>query len=210
MNLDTLQTLDYQFEKTLIEEISKVGTFKSFKKNDTIIDYNQSLIYMPLLLEGSIKIFRQNNEGDELILYYLEKGDTCSMSMSCCMGSRKSEIRAEAESDCNLILVPVEYMALWIQKYDSWRKFVFDSYQGRFNELLTSIDSLAFTDMHGRIIKYLRDKVIATKSEIITSTHQEIANEMNTSRVVISRILKRLEKENIIMIKRNSIQVLEF
>lgn len=210
MNLDALQTLDYQFEKTLIEEISMVGTFKSFTKNDTIIDYNQSLIYMPLLLEGSIKIFRQNSEGDELILYYLEKGDTCSMSMSCCMGSRKSEIRAEAESDCNLILVPVEYMALWIQKYDSWRKFVFDSYQGRFNELLTSIDSLAFTDMHGRIIKYLRDKVIATKSEIITSTHQEIANEMNTSRVVISRILKRLEKENIIMIKRNSIQVLEF
>jgi CRP/FNR family transcriptional regulator len=210
MNLDTLQTLDYQFEKTLIEEISKVGTFKSFKKNDTIIDYNQSLIYMPLLLEGSIKIFRQNSEGDELILYYLEKGDTCSMSMSCCMGSRKSEIRAEAESDCNLILVPVEYMALWIQKYDSWRKFVFDSYQGRFNELLTSIDSLAFTDMHGRVIKYLRDKVIATKSEIITSTHQEISNEMNTSRVVISRILKRLEKEKVIVIKRNSIQVLEF
>jgi CRP/FNR family transcriptional regulator len=210
MKLDISSSLDYQFEEALIEEIKKVGLSKSFSKNETIIDYHQSMIYMPLLLNGAIKIFRQNSEGDELILYYLEKGDTCSMSMSCCMGNRKSEIRAEAESDCELVLIPVEYMALWIQKYDSWRKFVFDSYQNRFNELLGSIDSLAFSDMYARIVKYLRDKVIATKSELIQSTHQEIANEMNTSRVVISRLLKRLEKENVIKISRSAIEVLDF
>ena len=207
MTIDITSSLDYQFEKALIEEIKKVGLNKSFSKNDTIIDYNQALIYMPLLLEGAIKIFRQNNEGDELILYYLEKGDTCSMSMSCCMGSRKSEIRAEAESDCELILIPVAYMAIWIHKYDSWRKFVFDSYQGRFNELLTSIDSLAFTDMHGRIIKYLRDKVIATKSEMITSTHQEIANLTATSRQTVTTVLNELRNDNILTFNRKRLLI---
>lgn len=200
----------YLFEDELIEEILKVGHAHTVKQGDVIIDYGQSVRYMPLLMEGAIKIMRQDDEGEELLLYFLESGDTCTMTMTCCMGNTKSEIRAVAEKDSLLMMIPVENMGLWIQKYKGWMTFVFDSYANRFSEMLEAIDSLAFSNMHDRIYRYLKDKVLVTKTTELDVTHQEIANDLHSSRVVISRLLKSLENEGKIKISRNKLEVLEF
>ncbi|MFK7786877.1 MAG: Crp/Fnr family transcriptional regulator [Crocinitomicaceae bacterium] len=200
----------YLFEEELIDEIVKVGHLHSVQQGDIVIDYGQTVRFMPLLIEGAIKIMRQDSDGEELLLYFLESGDTCTMTMTCCMGNTKSEISAVAEKDSTLILIPVENMAAWMQKYSGWMTFVFDSYSNRFSEMLEAIDGLAFSNMHDRIHRYLKDKVMVTKTTELEVTHQEIANDLHSSRVVISRLLKSLEKEGKIKISRNKLEVLDF
>ena len=165
---------------------------------------------MPLLLSGAIKILRNDNDGDELLLYFLERGDTCAMTLTCCLGHKKSEIKAVAEVDTDLIMVPIEKMEVWTAKYKSWRQFVFESYHSRLMELLETIDNIAFLKMDERLLKYLKEKAIVNKSTTIKNTHQEIAFELHTSRVVISRLLKKLENQNKIQLQRNQIELLAF
>lgn len=200
----------FLFEKELIEEIVAVGELVEIKQGETIIEYENYLKSMPLLLEGAIKIMRPDKNGDELALYYLEKGDTCSMSMSCCLGQQKSEIRAIAETDVVFVRIPVQKMKEWVRKYDSWMAFVFDSYKNRFEEMLHAIDGLAFKNMHERLLSYLKDQVMIRKTTAIQISHQDIAYDLNTSRVVISRLLKSFENEGKIELGRNKIMLLEF
>lgn len=200
----------YLFEEALIDEIMEVGRIQELKHGETIIDYGQQVKHIPLLLSGAIKIMRQDSEGEELLLYFLESGDTCTMTMTCCLGNTRSEIRAVAETDSALILLPIEKMSDWIKKYPGWMSFVFESYNNRFKELLEAIDSLAFSNMHDRIHRYLKDKVLVAKSTELEVTHQEIANDLHSSRVVISRLLKSMEIEGKIKISRNKLEVLEF
>ncbi len=185
----------YLFEKELIEEINVVSKLKEVNEGEVLMNYGQEIFYMPLLLKGAIKIYRLDEENEELLLYFLESGDACTMTMTCCIGNQKSEIRAVAEKDTQLVMIPVKKMEAWIEKYSTWRAFVFDSYNTRFNELLEAIDNLAFKNMHDRLFKYLKDKVLVNKSQIIDTTHQNIAYDLHTSRVVISRLMKALEKE---------------
>ena len=196
------------FENELIEEIDRVATLKHVAAGTKLMDIGQYIKSMPLLIEGAIKILREDEEGDELLLYFLEKGDTCAMTMTCCVGNHKSEIRAITELDTVLVMIPIEKMEEWTGKYKSWRRFVFDSYHNRLMELLETIDNVAFKKMDERLLKYLKDKVAVTGSNIIKSTHQEIAYELHTSRVVISRLLKKLENQKIISLHRNSLEVL--
>lgn len=200
----------YLFEEKLIQEIISKGIFKQVKEGDVLIDFEDTIKYIPLLLSGAIKISRIDDQGDELLLYFIEKGDVCAMTLTCCIGQSKSEIRAVAEADAELLMIPVENMDGWLQHYSSWRGFVFESYNNRFTEMLQSIDSLAFMNMHDRVMKYLREKVIVSKDHMLNTTHQEVAMDLHTSRVVISRILKSLERESKIIIHRNKIEVLEF
>lgn len=199
----------YTFEKDLLKEIEANGTFKSFKAGETIIEIGDNLQHMPLLLDGAIKILREDPRGDELLLYFLEVGDTCAMTLSCCLAETKSEIRAVAERDTDLILIPVYKMEDWIAKYRSWRKFVFDSYQSRMNEMLETIDSIAFLNLDERLMRYLQDKAKINQNEMLQVTHQDIAYDMHTSRVVISRILKKLELDGKIELHRNNIKVID-
>jgi CRP/FNR family transcriptional regulator len=200
----------YLFEDALIQEIISVSQEKKVKQGEVLINHNQPILYMPLLISGAIKISRLDEDKEELLLYFLESGDTCTMTMSCCIGNKKSEIRAVAEQDTHMVMIPVANMALWLEKYASWRTFVFDSYNTRFNELLEAIDNLAFNNMHDRLHKYLKDKVLVNKTEIVDATHQQIAYDLHSSRVVISRLLKALEKEGAIKLFRNKIEVLNF
>ena len=198
----------YLFEEELINKIAEVAIYRKVKAGETVINYGQEIQYMPILLQGAIKVSRLDKEGEELLLYYLEIGDVCAMTLNCCIGNKKSEIRAVADVDTALIMIPVKYMGQWIEKYHSWRSFVFDSYNVRFDELLESIDNLAFRNMHERIQKYLEDKSLIGKSKIIEATHQEIAYDLNTSRVVVSRLLKALEKKGLIKLYRNKIEMM--
>jgi len=200
----------FLFEDELLQEIVEFGTLKEIKGGGELMDYGSSVSHMPLLLEGAIKVMRQDDDGDELVLYYLEKGDTCAMTMTCCMGDKKSEIRAVAEKDSSMIMVPIQKMEEWVQKYSSWRSFVFESYNNRLSEMLGAIDSLAFMNMHERTFRYLRDKLMVNGDNMLSATHQEIAQDLHTSRVVVSRILKSFEKEGKIKLYRNKIEVLDY
>lgn len=196
-------------EETLLNEIEQVAMLKEFKEGDVIIDFGDNIKKMPLLLSGAIKILREDFDEGELLLYFIEKGDTCSMSLSCCIGDTKSEIRAVAETDGQVVMIPVLYMELWLGKYKSWRNYVFASYNNRLKEMLTAIDNLAFMNMDKRLLNYLLEKAKINDTKEINTTHQEIAYDLNTSRVVISRLLKALEKDGKIKLLRAYIEILK-
>ncbi|WP_265715718.1 MULTISPECIES: Crp/Fnr family transcriptional regulator [Sphingobacterium] len=195
-------------EPALIAEINEVAINKSFSEGDLIIDSRQYIRSMPLLLEGAVKIVREDDIQGELLLYYLEKGQTCTMSIACCLSNRKSEIRAIAERQTTLAMIPNEFVSRWMGKYASWRNFIVGSYASRMDEMLQALDSLAFSNMEERILSYLTTKMRLNAERILTLTHQNIASDLNTSRVVVSRILKKLENENKIVLLRNEIRVL--
>lgn len=195
------------FEEELMNEINETGVLKTAKAGETIMDINDYITAMPLLLEGAIKILREDDDGNELLLYFLERGDTCALTLSCCLGETKSEIRAVAERDTSFVMVPVAKIEEWTAKYKSWRNFVFESYQSRLKEMLETIDTIAFMNMDQRLLLYLQDKAKINQSEELQVTHQQVAYDLHTSRVVISRLLKRLEMEGKILLQRNSIVV---
>jgi len=197
------------FEEELLREIEKAGILRSVKEGEIIMDINDYVSHMPLLLEGAIKILREDEDGNELLLYFLERGDTCALTLSCCLGQTRSQIRAVAERDTELIMIPIANMEEWTATYKSWRNFVFESYHIRLSEMLETIDTLAFMNMDQRLLRYLQDKAKINQSEELQVTHQQIAYDLNTSRVVISRLLKKLEMESKISLQRNNIVVHE-
>ena len=197
------------FEKALIEDINQVGTIKEVPEGFLLIDFGQYIRSMPLLVSGAIKVLREDTDGNELLLYFLEQGETCAMTLNCCLGQTKSQIRAIAETDTKLIMIPVEKMEEWTGKYRSWRNYVFESYHNRLMEMLESIDSIAFLRMDQRLLKYLREKVQINQNKVIHATHQDIADDLHTSRVVVSRLLKNLENSGVIRLHRNNIEILE-
>ncbi len=199
----------YLFEEELIKEIASIGTLKVIEKNQTIIDIGDNLQYMPLVIDGAIKVLSENEEGNELLLYYLEMGDACAMTMNCCLRGQKSSIRAISEKDTQLILLPIQKMEEWIIKYKSWRAYVFESYDIRLKEMLDTIDSLAFHNMEERLYKYLKDKALVNKDGHIQTTHFDIAKDLNSSRVVISRLIKNLKDKGKIRHHRNYIEIIE-
>lgn len=200
----------HYFDDYILKNIATHGIIKHFKKNDLIMDVNQDLTHVPLLLKGNIKVLRGDATDNQLLLYILEEGDTCSMSLTCCMQKSRSKISAVADKDSTVIMIPNHKMTEWFHSNESWRNFILQSYQIRFNEMLETIDTLAFMKMDERLFKYLVDHVKLNASETISKTHQEIAEDLNTSRVVISRVLKQLENEKKILLSRNKIEVLEF
>jgi len=199
----------YIFEQKLIEEICNVANHRVLKEGDAIINYGDPIKFMPLLIKGAIKVFREDENGNEVLLYYLEKGDTCAMSLSCCLGNKKSEILAVVEEDCEVLLIPINYMNDWICKYETWKSFVFNSYNSRFDEMLKVIDSLAFMKMDQRLYKHLQDKCMITGSFELSINHRELALELNSSREVISRLLKKMEIDGKIKLSRNKVFIIE-
>ena len=199
----------YLFEDELIQEINEIGIYKEISQGTNLIEIGNYIKSMPLLIEGAIKILREDEKGDELVLYFIEQGDTCAMTLSCCIGRAKSEIRAVAETDTKLIMIPVEKMESWLGKYKTWQQFILQSYHNRMTELLEAIDTIAFLKMDERLFKYLKDKAMVNHNDVINVTHQDIANDLHTSRVVISRLLKKLEIMGKITLNRNSIKILD-
>ncbi|WP_445734666.1 Crp/Fnr family transcriptional regulator [Mariniflexile sp.] len=203
------ESYGYLFEDNLLKEINDFGTFKEIPEGFQLLDIGQYIKSIPLLISGAVKILREDAKGDELLLYFIERGDTCAMTLSCCMGQKKSEVRAIAETQTKLIMVPVEKMSEWMGTYKSWQNFILQSYHDRMTELLEAIDTIAFLNMDERLLKYLRDKAMVNHDEVINVTHQEIAFDLHTSRVVISRLLKTLENDNKIRLSRNSIKIID-
>ncbi|MDX5585699.1 MAG: Crp/Fnr family transcriptional regulator [Aureibaculum sp.] len=198
------------FEEELIDEIVKVGHFDKIKSGELMINIGEDMTHIPLILNGVVKIIRKEREGEELVLYFLERGDTCAISFVNCINRKKSIFKGVVEQDLEAIFLPVEHIDDWLTKFKSWRHFIIDSYHFRLIEMVESIDSLAFMKMHERLFKYLTDKVKITKDVNLEITHQEIADDMHSSRVVITRLIKQLHDEGKIYSTRNKIKVLDF
>ncbi|MCB0570949.1 MAG: Crp/Fnr family transcriptional regulator [Phaeodactylibacter sp.] len=195
-------------ERGLQDEIAKMGKVMQFKAGEVIMDFGSYVKLVPLIIEGSIKVSREDEDGNELFLYYLQPGETCSMSFTCCMMNKKSEIRTIAEEDTLIIGIPTRFMDEWMGRFQSWKNFVMTSYDNRMLELVRTIDSIAFKKMDERLLQYLERKAEANKSRTLNATHQEIAYDLNASREAISRLLKQLEKDGLVELGRNRIELL--
>ena len=200
---------DGVFETRLINDIANNAQYATFKKGDILIDIGAEMTHIPLIIKGLVKILREDYHEDEILLYFLEEGDTCAISFVNCINQSKSMFRATVEEDVDCIMFPVNKIEEWITKYKTWRVFLIDSYHDRLMEMTEAIKSLAFLNLDDRLIKYLFKQVEIRKSHDLHITHQEIANDLHTSRVVISRLLKTLEHEGKIELGRHKIHITE-
>lgn len=196
----------YNFlEKELQDEILAKGILKDYSANEVLIREGQFISSFPLIIKGLIRISRNNSDGNELLLYYLQENDVCAMSLTCCMANMTSNVKAVAEEETKVILLPVEMLDLWIGKYPGWRQFVMRTFQNRFRELIDTVDSIAFMKLDERLIKFFVDRNKKSGSPYFSGTHQDLALQLNTSREVISRLLKKLEKDGLVELSRNNI-----
>lgn len=208
MQTNNLGQLNSIFEPALLDELLQHGRFLEVKEGDIILNAGDSIRVIPIVIEGTIKVFRQDDEGNELLLYYITSAESCAMTFTCCMESSPSEIQAVAEEATTLIAIPVAIMDSWMMKYSTWKRFVMHTIRQRFSELLETLDQVAFQQLDDRLIHYLRKKSEATGSTLINLSHEQIANELATSRVVISRLLKQLEKEKRVLLYRHQVKLL--
>lgn len=195
-------------EPELIEEILKVVFIHEVEEGEILIDLGQTIENMPLLIEGTMKIVREDEDGNEIFLYYVSAGNTCAASITSGFAGQKSTIRAIVEEKATFLAVPVKYVELWMARYASWRNFILNTYNAKFEEVLKVVDLLAFKKMDDRITNYLHEKAEAHHSKILKLSHQEIAVDLHTSREVVSRILKQMEKAGLINIGRGQLTLL--
>ena len=196
-------------EKKLIDEISQVGELKSYKAGEIMIRTVQYIRSTFLVLEGLIKIYREDDEGNEFFMYYLDSGKACAISMVCSATQDTSELTAKAVTVTSIITIPVSYMDQWMTQYKSWHRFVISTYRERFEELLLTIDHIAFRNMDERLIFYLKRHQDKLNTHIIPLTHTEIAQELNSSREVITRLLKKLSDRGMLKMHRQHIEIID-
>jgi CRP/FNR family transcriptional regulator len=207
--MDKLDTVGFEFEPALIEEIKKFGELKHYKEGDVIMDYGKYIRMMPLVIKGTLKVLKKEESGKEILLYYLSNNETCSMAYSCCLEEKKSDVKAIAEGDVDIIAIPHSKLDEWLHKYPSWKNYIMRSFSERFSELLKSIESIAFHKLDDRLIAYLKEKQRLSGSSVIKASHYQIADELATSRVVVSRLLKILENNGKVLLYRNEIKLLK-
>ncbi len=193
------------FEKGLIEEISKAGEWITVEEGEELMSEGKYIRTFPIVLEGLIRVCRRDDEGREVLLYYLSPGQVCAMALTCCMGRMQSHVSAFAEEDTEVLRISVEYLEKWMVEYSTWKEFVMYTYRNRFDELLATIDNIAFKKMDERLVAFFAERFKAKGETVYLGTHQDIANSLTTSREVISRLLKQLEKSGQIKISRNKI-----
>lgn len=202
--------LGYILENELIEEMASVAKVRETNTDEVVVHVGDHLQMIPIVIEGSIKISRENPNGDEILLYYIEGGDTCAMSLQCCTRKIDSQIKATSMEPSLLLMFPSQYMERWLNDYKSWREFILNSYHSRMLELMEAIDAIAFMNLDQRLLKYLSDQAKLLGSLEINLTHQKIADDLHSSRVVISRLLKQLENKGEIKLFRNKIRLQNF
>ncbi len=196
----------YQFlDKDLQNEILEVGILKSIEQGELLIREGQFISSFPLVISGMIRVTRTNNDGNELLLYYLKKNEVCAMTLTCCMTNLKSTVKAIAEENTEVIMLPVSMLDSWICQYPSWKQFVMETFQIRFRELIETVDTIAFLKLDDRLINYFTYRKKKFGSSTFKGTHQDLALQINTSREVVSRLLKKLEKQGKIKLSRNFI-----
>ena len=196
-------------EYSLRKEIADKGVVFSFAAGDVLMDYGRYISHIPIVLSGGIRILKEDPDlGKEVFLYYVKRGETCAMSLSCCSQKETSRIKAIAEDHTELVMIPVENMECWLNKYTTWKNFIFETYQKSYNKLMGYVTAISFQKLDERLLMYLQEKAAVCQCSSFHVTHQEIAQELNSSREGISRLLKKMEQENIVELGRNRIKLL--
>jgi len=197
------------FSEVLLEELATNGRIQNFEAGEQIISRGDIVKEIPIVLSGTAKVVRTDEKDEEHILFYLNKGEPCTATFSICADKKISEIDFILETDAEIFLYPIGRMDFLSKEYPGWRYYVCRNYNKRINEFLKTLDTVVFMKMDERILKYLEKASDALQTKIINITHQEIANDLSTSRVVVSRLLKQLEKEGKLKLFRNRIEILE-
>ena len=210
MNIQEQEILHYfpALQKELVQEMADVGELKNFKEGEVLMRTGQYIRSTMLVLEGLLKIYREDEEGNEFFMYYLDGGKACALSLLCAAKQDTSELTARAVTDTTVLVIPLRYMDQWMTQYKSWYQFVLGSYRDRFEELLETIDHIAFRNMDERLVFYLRRHQEKLKSDSIPLTHTEIARELNSSREVITRLLKKLADRGMVRLHRQHIEII--
>lgn len=206
--MDIVEQFKTLFEPALVKALDKHSKLVNIKAGETILDIGQTVRTMPIILAGTVKVSRIDDDGKELLLYYVNPNESCAMTFTCCMQQYPSEIKAVAEEDVTMLTIPIQYMDKWLVKYPTWKSFVMKTIRNRFNEMLNVIDQIAFQKLDERLVNYLKEKSKVTGSTLINLSHEQIAAEMATTRVVISRLLKALENDKKVLLYRNQIKLL--
>jgi CRP/FNR family transcriptional regulator len=205
---EILKNIFPTFSKDLANEIEANSKIHSFKAGDVIMRTGQYINYTMLLTRGQIKIYREGENGGEFFMYYIQPGQACAVSMICASKSQVSHIMAKAVDDVELIMVPLTLMEKWMMEHRTWYEFVLLTYRTRFEEVLEVVDNIAFRAMDERLEFYLKRHADACGCQDLKFSHQDIATELNTSREVISRLLKKMEQRGLVLLHRNHIELL--
>jgi len=196
-------------EPELLEHISEFSEVREFQSGEVIVRTGQHLTSAMVVLRGAIKIYREGEEGGEFFLYYLQSGQACAMSMSCLRHQEQSQVMGMAVEDSEVLMIPMAKVNQWVREYKSWQEFVINTYRNRFEEVLEVLDNIAFRGMDERLEFFLKRERQKSKSNILHVSHQSIANDLNTSREVISRLLKKMEQNNVLILQRNQIELID-
>jgi CRP/FNR family transcriptional regulator len=197
------------FEPGLVKEIDEFAQLKEIKAGELLMRTGQYFRSTMLVVSGLIKIFREDEEGNEYFMYYLEPGQACALSMICATRQQASQLMGKAMTDTQILSIPLDYMDSWMSKYKTWYYFVLESYRSRFEEMLQTIDHIAFRNMDERLLFYLKRQQKMLKSDILTVNNTEIAQELNSSREVISRLMKKLaDHGNIRLLKNQQVEII--
>lgn len=191
----------------LNSEIEKNAKRKVIPKGTVLIKPGDEIVFIPIVVKGSIRIIRQDLDGQEVFLYHLYPGQTCAMSLTCCQSGKKSMIRAVAEDDAEILQIPIRLTEDWY-KYPEWKAYISNNYNNRFAELMQVIDLIAFSNMDKQLLHYLEERSKALNTRVLEITHQEIADELHAHREAISRLLRTMEQKKMVRLGRNNIEVL--
>jgi len=192
----------------MLEALLDKGTFQEIRKDSTLLNAGDTIKFIPLLISGAIRVTREDPNGHSVLLYYVSPGESCAMTVSCSMHQANSSVKAVAETDCEFLSIPIEYMESWMEEHKAWRHFVLNTYSNRFDQLLNAVDDIVFMKLEDRLKAYLIDKSDVQNNNTLIINHQDIASDLASSREVISRLLKSLEKQGVIKLGRNRIEVL--
>jgi CRP/FNR family transcriptional regulator len=196
-------------EKELIEEMMKFGDIKAINEGEALMRTGQNIRSAILVLDGLIKVYREDEAGGEFFMYYLDAGKACAISLVCALGKETSGLMAKAISKSTVLSIPAQYVDSWMGKYKSWAQFAVMSYRERFEELLQTIDHIAFRNMDERLTFYLKRHKEKLKTNIITTSFTEIANDLNSSREVISRLMKKLSERGVVKLHKSHIELMD-
>lgn len=197
------------FETALVEELEEKAELKSFEAGEWLLRTGQNIRSTMLIISGLVKVFRQDEEGNEYFMYYLEPGQACALSMICAAKQETSQIMAKTVLPTEVIRIPLDNMDAWMAKYKSWYYFVLETYRARFEELLSTVDHIAFRNMDERLVFYLRKYQETTGSNQIQLSFTEIAQELNSSREVISRLMKKLSDKGLVRLHKSYVEMVD-
>lgn len=186
-------------------KLSELGFQKTFEENEVILRESSYIKAIPIVLKGSLRVMRTEEDGRELLLYYIKAGESCIMSFLGGIHDDTSKINAVAEEKTELLLIPIDKISLLVKDFPEWLDYIFKLYHKRFEELLDVVDAIAFKKLDERIMDFVKNKAKLTNSKVINLTHEQIANELGSARVVVSRLLKQLESEGVVELGRNKI-----